>query len=47
VREFDPRLLVCELPAGFGVVFVPVSLPCGYLLDEDFLVWNTAVQTLR
>jgi hypothetical protein len=35
------------LPVGFGVVLVAVVLPCGDFVDEDLLVGDAAIQTLR
>ena len=36
-----------ELPVGFGVMDITISLPSGDLLDEDLLVRDAAVKTLR
>jgi hypothetical protein len=37
---------VCELPVGFGLMGIAVSLPCGDLVDEDMFVGDAAVETL-
>ena len=36
-----------ELPVGFGVMGIAISLPSGDLVDDDLLVGNAAVETLR
>jgi hypothetical protein len=46
MSEFDPGILVCELPVGFGVVFVTAVPPCGDLRDESCLIWDTPGQIL-
>jgi hypothetical protein len=45
--EFDAGGIGCELPVGFGVMGIAVSLPCGDLVDEDLLVGDVAAETLR
>jgi hypothetical protein len=35
------------VPIGFGVVFISIVLPSGDLVDEDLLVGDAAIQTLR
>jgi hypothetical protein len=44
--EFDAGVIGRELPVGFGVMSIAVSLPCGDLVDEDLLVRDVAVETL-
>ena len=43
--ELHAGIVCCELPFGFGVVFVELVLPSDDLLFESLLVRNTAVQT--
>ena len=45
--EFDAGGIGCELPVGFGVMGIAVSLPCGDVVDEDLLVGDAAVEALR
>src|SRR5580658_11229082 len=45
--EFDAGVIGRELPVGFGVMGIAVSLPSGDLVDEDLLVRNAAVEALR
>jgi hypothetical protein len=45
--EFDAGVFGRELPVGFGVMGIAASLPCGGLVDEDLLVGDAAVETLR
>src|SRR5664279_502981 len=45
--EFDAGGIGRELPVGFGVMDIAISLPSGDLLDEDLLVRDAAVETLR
>jgi hypothetical protein len=45
--EFDAGVIGRELPIGFGVMGIAVSLPCGHLADEDLLVGDAASKTLR
>jgi hypothetical protein len=47
VLEFDAGVGGCEVPIGFGVVFISIVLPRGDLVDEGLLVGYTAVETLR
>ena len=44
--EFDAGVIGREMPVGFGVMGIAVSLPCGDLVDEDMLVGDAAVETL-
>src|ERR1700730_19288584 len=45
--EFDAGVVGRELPVGFGVMGIAISFPCGDLVDEDFLIGDAAVETLR
>jgi hypothetical protein len=36
--EFDSGVIGRELPVGFGVMGIAISLPCGDLVDKDLLV---------
>ena len=45
--EFDAGVLGRELPVSFGMRGIAVSLPCGELVQEDLLVGDAAVETLR
>jgi hypothetical protein len=45
--KFDAGVIGRELPVGFGVMGIAISLPCGDLVDEDLLVGDAAVETLR
>ena len=45
--EFDAGVIGRELPVGFGVMGIAVSLPCGNVVDEDLLVGDAAVEALR
>src|ERR1700746_484223 len=45
--EVDAGVFGRELPVGFGVMGIAASLPCGDLVDEDLLVGDAAVETLR
>ena len=45
--EFDAGGIGRELPVGFGVMDIAISLPGGDLVDEDLLVRDAAVETLR
>ena len=36
----------CELPIGFGVMFISPFLPCGGFFGEGFAVRDPAVETL-
>jgi len=45
--EFDVGVLGRELPVTFGMLGIAVSLPCGELVQEDLLVGDAAVETLR
>jgi len=45
--EFDAGVIGCELPVGFGVMGIAISLPSGDLMDEDSLVGDAAVEALR
>ena len=45
--EFDVGVLGRELPVSFGMLGIAVSLPCGELVQEDLLVGDAAVETLR
>jgi hypothetical protein len=45
--EFDAGVLGRELPVGFGVMGIAIRLPSGNLVDEDLLVRDAAVETLR
>jgi hypothetical protein len=45
--EFNASVMGRELPVGFGVVGIAVSLPSGDLVDEDWLVGDAAVEALR
>src|SRR5450631_496023 len=45
--EFDAGGIGRELPVGFGVMDIAISLPSGDLVDEDLLVRDAAVETLR
>ncbi len=45
--EFDAGGIGRELPVGFGVMDIAISLPSGDLLNEDLLVRDAAVETLR
>src|ERR1700752_2475207 len=45
--EFDAGVFGRELPIGFGVMGIAVSLPWGDLTDEEFLVGDAASKTLR
>jgi hypothetical protein len=42
--EFDSGVIGRELPVGFGVMGIAISLPCGDLVDKDFLVGDAAVE---
>ena len=44
--ELDACIGGCELPSRFGVMFVPLFLPCRGLLGEGFAVGDTTVETL-
>jgi hypothetical protein len=46
VLEFDAGVGGCEVPIGFGVVFISIVLPSGDLVAEGLLVGYTAVETL-
>ena len=41
--EFDAGVIGRELPVGFGVMGIAISLPSGDLVDEDLLVGDAAV----
>jgi hypothetical protein len=43
--EFDAGGIGRELPFGFGVMDIAISLPSGDLVDEDLLVRDAAVET--
>src|ERR1700693_983989 len=43
VLEFDTGIFGCELPVGFGVAEVAITLPGGDFLDECLLVGDAAV----
>jgi hypothetical protein len=45
--ELDASVIGRELPIGFGVMDIAVSLPCGQLMDEDLLVGDAASKTFR
>jgi hypothetical protein len=45
--EFDSGVIGRELPVGFGVMGIAISLPCGDLVDQDLLVRDAAVEALR
>ena len=45
--KFDAGVIGRELPVGFGVMGIAISFPCGDLVDEDLLVGDAAVETLR
>jgi hypothetical protein len=45
--EFNECSVCCELPIGFGVVFVAVFFPSRDFFDQGFLVGNAAVEALR
>jgi hypothetical protein len=45
--EFDAGGIGRELPVGFGVMDIAISLPSSDLLDEDLLVRDAAVETLH
>ena len=45
--EFDAGVFGRELPVGFGVMGIAVSLPCGDWADEDLLVGDAAAEALR
>jgi hypothetical protein len=47
VFEFDGGLLGCEVPIGFGVVAVAVTLPRRDFCDEGFLIGDASVEALR
>jgi hypothetical protein len=44
--EFNAGIVGCELPIGFGVVFVAVFFPSRDFFDEGFPVGNAAVEAL-
>ena len=45
--EFDAGVLGRELPISVGMLGIAVSLPCAELVQEDLLVGDAAVETLR
>src|SRR3974390_1003068 len=45
--EFDAGVIGRELPIGFGVMGIAVSLPCGDLTVEELFVGDAAGKTLR
>ena len=42
--EFNAGIVCCELPIGFGVVFVAVFFPSRDFFDEGLRVGNAAVE---
>jgi hypothetical protein len=44
--EFNAGIVCCELPIGFGVVFVAVFFPSRDFFDEGLPVGNAAVEAL-
>jgi addiction module HigA family antidote len=44
--ELNAGVRGCEMPIGFGVMGVAISLPCGDFAGQDLLVGDAAIQTL-
>ncbi len=45
--EFDASFGRCEVPAGLGVIGIPLLLPGGDFVDEGLFVGDAAIEALR